>query len=122
MMLRPTEHQITAAIVQRLWLAAKAGRIPGIFFHPANEGARSPGQGWKMKREGMMPGVSDLVIVRDAAFLEIKGYSKAGQLGRQNDNQKAFQALCEEKGLPYLCTHDQDAAWEFLEQGGFVHG
>lgn len=35
-----------------------------IWFHPANEGKRSPRTGAEMKRLGMLPGVADLVIIR----------------------------------------------------------
>lgn len=82
----------------------------GFFFHVANQGKRSPVVGNLFKGMGMLPGVTDLVLVRarpDAhgstqcafvGFLELKRPDGTGAL---NKGQVEFRDMCKRLGVPW---------------------
>ena len=70
---------------------------PGyIIFSVPNEAAGQRAS--KYKRSGMLPGVSDLVVItpRGIKFIEMKN-----AVGRQSKPQRTFQAQVEALGYPY---------------------
>ena len=88
-----SEDEIQISIVEAFGLLSS--RAGFMFFHVANEAAMKARGGKDillliehLKRMGLMPGVSDLVIVSNgrAYFLEVKT-SK----GKQTTDQKAFE-------------------------------
>jgi hypothetical protein len=105
------------AVVQYLLLSAPRGTI---WFHPANEGKRTEGEGAHLKRMGMLPGVADLCIIlpgEKARFLELKARGE-----KQSDDQIAFQALCESNGTPYAVADNIDQALRILTGWGALAG
>lgn len=109
----PKEHQIQTGVVQLLAFTAK----PGVFwFHPANEGRRAPRSGAFLKRMGMLPGVSDLVIVLPGGkvcFLELK--APGGEIGL---HQITFAERCEATGAPYAIARSTEEAHAILTKWG----
>lgn len=107
--LRLSEDEIQMQIVQ--WLT-----IMGIVcFHIPNERSSSVANMMKLKRLGLLPGVSDLEIwvpiktgIR-TVYMEVKRHD-----GRQSVNQKAFQAMCEKAGHPYHVVRSLDEAIEVV--------
>lgn len=117
----PTEHENAVTFADMLRLADMRGKLPGIWWHTPNEGQRSNNQTKKLLKEGMLVGMSDIVVVRDAAFIEIKGYDKNGKRGYMRKEQRAFRDLCEQKGMPHLCSLDPEEMYEFILKGGYVY-
>lgn len=87
------EAELQKAVVQYLQLAG----VPGLlYFSVPNEGKRSRINGAHMKRMGLLPGVSDLVVIipfndgyvagAQVLFLELKAKGE-----KQTANQEAFQ-------------------------------
>lgn len=92
----------------------------GFFFHVANQGKRSPAVGNLFKGMGMLPGVTDLVLVRSpllvprprrimpegltappsstVGFLELKRPDGSGAL---NKGQVEFRDMCKRLGVPW---------------------
>lgn len=93
--------------------------VPGlIWYHPANEGKRSPRTGARLKRLGMRPGVADMAIVLPggrACFLELKSAE-----GDVSDEQIQFRADCERNGAPYGIARTPEQADAILRQWGAI--
>ena len=107
--LRLSEDEIQMQIVQ--WLT-----IMGIVcFHIPNERNSSIANMQKLKRLGLLPGVSDLEVWVPAkggiktVYMEVKRHD-----GKQSENQKAFQAQCEKAGHPYHVVRSLDEAIEVV--------
>lgn len=77
-----------------------------VVFSVPNGGKRHPAVGAKLKREGVLKGVSDTIIVmdNDLIFLEIK---MPGE--KQSLEQKIFQEIVELLGHTYLL-------WESVQE------
>lgn len=107
------EMQIHLAIADLLRVSAYPRTI---WFHPANEGARSAVAGAKLKRLGMLPGVADFAFVLPdgrGAFIEVKTDD-----GKQSLEQLAFQSRCYEAGVPYAVARSLDEAKSVLGKWG----
>lgn len=87
------EHQIQTGIVHYL-------RLRGyLVLAVPNGGARDFRTGRRLKDEGVLAGVSDLIVIQagKVCFVEVKTPT-----GRQSDSQKEFQKSVEAKGYEYL--------------------
>jgi hypothetical protein len=84
-----------------------------FFFAVPNGGKRDEEVGFNLKLEGVLAGVSDLVIIHEGKvyFVEIKNGTK----GVQSPTQKAFQARVEEQGFSYLIWRFYEDAIEFIK-------
>lgn len=108
------EAALQKAVIQHLMLTGVRGMI---YFSVPNEGKRSDELGAELRRMGMRSGVADLclVIAGRAHFLEIKSRD-----GKQSQEQKLFQADCEEAGIPYAIVYGIDQALKTLRGWGAV--
>lgn len=100
------EHYLQVAIVRYL-------KLNKIFcFAIPNGGRRDLITGAVLKREGVLAGSPDLVIVlpNQIYFVELKN----GNQGRQSKEQKAFQESVEKLGFKYLLWR------EFCDVENFV--
>ena len=118
----PSEDEIQISIVEAFGLLSS--RAGFMFFHVANEAAMKARSGKDihgliehLKKMGLMPGVSDLVIVFEgrAYFLEIKT-SK----GKQTKDQIAFELWARDCGAPYRLVKSFDQAITSLEDWGII--
>jgi len=108
------EARLQKTVVQHLKLTG----VPGlIYFSVPNEGKRTAMMAEHLKAMGMLPGVSDLILLhkRLAYALELKADGE-----KQTDNQKAFEADCEAAGVPYACCDNIDAAICVLRTWGLI--
>lgn len=85
------EHRIQKACVR--WFSLKFPRLEGRLFAVPNGGRRDTVTGAKLKEEGVIPGVSDLILLRSnnrygALLIEMKT-----EKGRQSDNQRWWQSV-----------------------------
>lgn len=107
------ELQIHIAVADFLRIAAHPHTI---WYHPANEGARSEAAGAKLKRMGMLPGVADFALTLPdgrSAFMEVKTDD-----GKQSLEQLAFQSRCYEARTPYEVVRSLDEARATLKKWG----
>ncbi len=99
------EHQIQQAIHRFL-------SIKGIFhFAVPNGEKRDVRVGARLKEEGVLPGVSDLVLVLPGrvVFVEIKTPA-----GRLSPAQKAFREAVQGLGHPYVVWRSLDDCIDFF--------
>lgn len=83
------------------------------FIHIPNENITSPAYRIHLKAMGLMPGISDYMVLYDrgVAFLEIKRDAKC----KLSQHQEIFFELLKSLNIPCLCTHDIDTVITFLE-------
>jgi hypothetical protein len=124
--LSETEIHLMAANVFRLAIPAKSG----FFYHVPNQGKRSPQTGQLFKSMGMIPGLTDFVLVAfgprgnsDSGFLELKRPSVRNHKdGGLSDDQVEFRDFCSEHGLPWglAYTMEEATTWarEFYVERG----
>lgn len=106
------EYGLHTFVVDALRLYAAPGVI---YFHPANEGPRSPRYAAKLKRMGVLAGVADLVIVVEgkACFLELKSAK-----GKLSPAQKAFRQASASASAPYAIASTPEQACNVLLEWG----
>lgn len=96
--MKDEEHRVQSACVR--WFRYQYPQY--LIFAVPNGGWRNVVVAQKLKAEGVLAGVSDLVILAPhrAIFVEMK----KGKGGRQSDSQKAFQSNVSRLGFEYyLC-------------------
>lgn len=101
------EHQIQQAIHRFL-------TIEHVFhFAVPNGEKRDVRVGARLKEEGVLPGVSDLVLILPGrvVFAEIKTVA-----GRLSPAQKAFREAVQGLGHPYVVWRSLDDCIDFLTQ------
>lgn len=117
------EHNIQAACVR--WFNLQWPQYRGLLFAVPNGGARSKATAGKLKAEGVVPGVADLILlvprilytriegsVGEAAFQCGLCIEMKTEKGRQSPEQKEWQAKVEAKGYKYAVCHSLD---EFMD-------
>lgn len=90
-----------------------------MIFANANAGKRNPRQA---KAEGIRAGVFDLTCNWRGpltAYIEMKGYTKAGRAGALSRNQIEFGNRCTHLGIPAACFFDPYDALDWLRVQGF---
>lgn len=107
--LRLSEDEIQMQIVD--WM-----NLMGIVcFHIPNERNSSVANMRRLKKLGLLPGVSDLEV-----WVPVKGNTKTVYMevkrhdGKQSEKQKLFQAKCEKAGHPYHIVRSLDEAIEVV--------
>lgn len=120
--LSPSEFQIQAAIVDYVRLMA---RVPTLCFAVPNGELRDKRTAAKLKASGVMPGVSDLILIRQAPWscdrqpqvlcLEVKT-----RIGKLSEAQEKFRGLVGLFGCEYTVAHSFDDGISFLEKTGWT--
>ena len=94
-----------------------------LFFSVPNESittgteGKDFGRAINLKKMGVLPGVSDLVIgYRGKMYcLELKN-----EKGKQSDRQKNFEQWCTDCGIPYVLVRSVDDVHEALKEWGIM--
>lgn len=94
------EHRIQCACVQ--WFRYQHPECRHNLFAVPNGGRRDKTTGAKMKAEGVLAGVADLILLKSnanhgALLIEMKT-----RIGRQADTQREWQRLIERDGYKYV--------------------
>lgn len=87
------EHDLQVACVK--WFGLQYPRLRGRLFAVPNGGHRSKTEAAKLKAEGVVPGVSDLILLKSnrdfgALLIEMKTTASGS---RQSDRQREWQAI-----------------------------
>lgn len=117
-----SEFQTQASIVNYIKLMAVCEMV--CFAVPNGE-LRNKRTAAKLKASGVLPGVSDLILIRQAPWsfdrqpqvlcLEIKS-----RKGRLSEHQERFRDIVGPLGCEYAVAHSMDEAITILEQGRWV--
>lgn len=101
------EHRIQCACVR--WFRLQYPQLNGRLFAVPNGGRRDVTTAAKLKAEGVVAGVSDLILLKSnhdygALLIEMKTVK-----GRQRDSQKQWQNLvCADGEYKYVVCHSFD--------------
>jgi hypothetical protein len=96
------------------WFDHQYNSISLLLFHCANGGKRNEREAERFKKEGVRPGVADLILL-----ISKNGYSslcielKAGK-GKQSDNQKIWQQIAEKHGNLYIVCNSLDSFMKII--------
>ena len=110
----PTEAEIHRTVVEHL----RARAYPDVvWFHVPNDAKRSPGTVKRLQAMGMLPGVSDLILVHRGHVyaLELKSAT-----GRATESQMEFASRVNAAGGHAVVCHDVDRALRCLETWGLI--
>ena len=115
------ESVIQESIVNFLSMICRQYRF--LFFSVPNESittgteGKDFGRAINLKKMGVLPGVSDLVIgYRGKMYcLEVKN-----EKGKQSDRQKNFERWCADCCIPYVLVRSVDDVHEALKEWGIV--
>ena len=115
--MREEEHNIQAACVR--WFDLQWPEYRGLLFAVPNGGARSKATAGKLKAEGVVPGVADLILLVPRC---LKAHDDEGWFntihalciemktakGRQSPEQMEWQRKVESNGYQYRVCHSLD--------------
>ena len=120
------EHNLQCACVK--WFAYQHPELQGLLFAVPNGGARSKATAGKLKAEGVIPGVADLILLVPhiaegcqymwhALCIEMKT-----KTGRQSTEQGLWQLKVEKYGYKYAVCRSLDdfiaTVERYLNQSG----
>ena len=115
--MRNEEHDLQCACVK--WFAYAHPELKGLLFAIPNGGARSKATAGRLKAEGVVAGVSDLILMVPrpapaypylALCIEMKT-----KHGYQSPEQKAWQLKVEKYGYKYAVCRSLDQFIETIE-------
>ena len=103
---RDIEHRCQCACV--CWFRTQYPELRYALFAVPNGGRRDATTGAKLKAEGVVAGVSALMLLvkrgkYGALLIEMKAPH-----GRQSEEQKAFQVYCESAGYKYVICRSRE--------------
>lgn len=104
--MKDIEHQIQCGIVKYL-------RTNGItVFAVPNGGQRNLITAVRLKNEGALSGVADLIILEKGTclFVEVKTLK-----GRQQESQKVFEEEVKKHGMKYVIWRDIEDAVDYVK-------
>jgi hypothetical protein len=106
--MKSREHNLQVATVQLL----RANKI--FCFAVPNGGRRDAITGANLKKEGVLAGVSDLIILKHnkVFFVEMKD----GKNGRQSQEQKYFEQVVTSYGFKYLIWRTPEDVMKFIKE------
>ena len=114
--MREEEHQIQSACVR--WFAYQHPELKGLLFAVPNGGARNKATAGKLKAEGVVAGVSDLILLVPRIICGVAQWhglciemKKPG--GYQSPEQRQWEATVNGYGYKYAVCHSLD---EFINE------
>ena len=110
---RDEEHQLQCACVK--WFDMQYPEYRGLLFAVPNGGARSKATAGKLKAEGVVAGVADLILFMPMLHFGLCIELKT-QKGRQSEAQKAWQKKVERKNYKYIICRSFDEFKDEIER------
>ena len=101
------EHHLQTSCVN--WFRYQYPQYRHNLFAVPNGGRRDKVTGAKMKEEGVLAGVADLILLKSNAQYGALLIEMKDQKGRQSESQKEWQQLIEADGYKYvICRSFED--------------
>lgn len=97
---RDVEHRIQAACVR--WYRLQYPKMKHNLFAIPNGGRRDAVTGAKLKEEGVLSGVSDLILLKSNRFYGALLIEMKTKTGSQSDTQKEWQQKITADGYKYV--------------------
>ena len=114
---KQSESQIQRAAVR--WFRIVHRDIEPLFFSVPNGGYRCATTARIMKAEGQRAGVADLILLLPRQGYGALCIEMKTRKGRQSDEQKRFQEMCERYGSKYvICRSFEDFQREIRDYLG----
>lgn len=112
-MTKQTEAALQRTVVQYLSYALPRHEV--LFWHTPNGGLRSRATAGRLKAEGVVPGVADIIILWAGRCIAIELKAKGGS---QSPAQKAWADQFTTAGGVYVVCRSLDAVERFLDAAG----
>lgn len=93
------EHELQVSCVN--WFSYEYPKYKGLLFAVPNGGRRDAVTGGKLKSEGVVAGVSDLLLLIARGRYHGMCIEMKTEIGRQSEAQKEWQVSVEEQGYKY---------------------
>ena len=103
---RELEHKIQCQMVK--WFRLQYPEMKHNLFSVPNGGLRDEVTAAKMKAEGQLAGVSDLILLKSNRFHGALLVETKTKEGRQSDNQKDWQQKITNDGYKYVIVRSLD--------------
>lgn len=100
------EHRIQCSCIQ--WFRYQYPHMRHNLFAIPNGGYRNKTTAAKMKAEGVLAGVADLVLLKSNANYGALLIEMKTRTGRQADSQREWQRLIEDDGYHYVVCRSLD--------------
>lgn len=105
--MRLQESNLQKACVS--WFRYQYPDLTLLLFAVPNGGSRNPIEAVRLKAEGVVSGVADIILLTPnkqypSLAIELKANNKC----KQSDNQKKWQLSCEKVGNKYVVVHSID--------------
>lgn len=108
------EHRIQVACVR--WFRYAYPRLTRLLFAVPNGGQRNVIVAQKLKAEGVVSGVADLLLLVPRGNWHALCIEMKTAKGVQSENQKIWQADVEAYGYKYVVCHSFDEFQQEIEQ------
>lgn len=116
--MKQDEHNTQVACVN--WFRYQYPNIAKVLFAVPNGGRRDRVTGAKLKAEGAMAGVADMVLLYPTALYHALCIEFKTKTGRQSDSQKQFAEAVKQFGNAYVIVRSFDEFVSIVEQ--YLHG
>ena len=103
---RHIESQIQQAC--KKWFDVRYAPYKRLLFAVPNGGLRGKFEAKIMKAEGITAGVADMILLIPRHGFGSLCIEFKTKKGKQSDNQKSWQAICEKAGNKYIVIRDLD--------------
>jgi len=104
--MKSKEAKIQSACIN--WFRLQYPKLKNLLFAVPNGGSRNVIEAKNLKRQGVLPGVSDLIfLVSSSKYPYLCIEMKHGK-GRQSENQKRWQEEIEKAGGKYIICNSLD--------------
>lgn len=108
---RDIEHKLQCQMVR--WFRLQYPSMKHNLFSVPNGGRRDAVTGAKLKEEGQLAGVSDLIFLKANRFYHGLLIEVKTDKGRQSDNQKEWEQKIINDGFKYIVVRSLD---QFIEE------
>lgn len=105
--MRQDESRLQRACVK--WFRLRYHRFAPLLFAVPNGGARDTITGARLKAEGVVPGVADLILLLPRGGAHALCIELKTPKGRQRDTQRAWQDAVTGQGYAYVICRSLDA-------------
>ena len=112
------EHQLQCACIR--WFRYQYPELREILFAVPNGGHRSASEASKFKEEGVVSGLSDLILLKGNGIFCALCIEMKTDKGTQSEKQKEWQQTAEKHGNKYVLCRNLDQFMKAVND--YLHG